>query len=291
MKDSHNNGLKTAMLLGSMWALLLGLGWLLSIGTNQSIWLWIFAIGGLASTFASYWFSDKMALSSMRAREVSAAEAPELYRMVEELSSKASKPMPRVYISPTMSPNAFATGRNPDNAAVCATEGILELLDYRELRAVMGHELMHVYNRDILISSVAAAIAGLITSIAQFFLFFGGSRDSRNGGNAIVGLLMVFLAPVASMVIQLAISRTREFDADHDGALLAEDPMALASALAKISGGIDKTPLAPTPQRETVGSMMIAHPFRGGGMARLFSTHPPMEERIRRLEQLAGYDT
>lgn len=290
MKDSHHNGLKTAVLLGGMWALLLALGWGLSIGTNQSMWLWIFAVGGLVSTFISYWFSDKMALASMQAREVTQAEAPELYQMVEELSSKANKPMPRVYISPTMTPNAFATGRNPENAAVCATEGILQLLDYRELRAVMGHELMHVYNRDILISSVAAAIAGLITSIAQFFLFFGGSRDSRGGGNAIVGLLMVFLAPLASAVIQMAISRTREFDADHDGALLSEDPMALASALSKISGGIDQQPLAPTPRREPVGSMMIAHPFRGGGLSRLFSTHPPMAERIRRLETLAAYE-
>ncbi len=219
------NGLKTAGLLGGMWALLLGIGWLLASGTGSSMYLWLFAGIGLISTAYSYWNSDKIALKSMQARPVSEAEFPWLYQTVRELSDRAGKPMPRLYVSPTSSPNAFATGRNPENSAVCVTEGILHLLSERELRAVIGHELMHVYNRDILTSSVAAAMAGIITSLAQFALFFGGGRQ-RNG-NPLVMLLMVFLAPIASMVIQLAISRTREYDADHDGALLTEDPMAL----------------------------------------------------------------
>lgn len=283
----HNNGLKTAALLGGMWALLLAIGYGLSAGTSNSVFLWVFAGMGLVSTAVSYWFSDKIALASMRARPVSEVEAPDLYLMVRELSTAAGQPMPSIHIAPTMSPNAFATGRNPKNAAVCVTEGILQILNRRELRGVLGHELMHVYNRDILTSSVAAAIGGLITSLAQFALFFGG-RDRQNS-NPIVGILMAILAPMAAAVIQMAISRTREFDADQDGAQLTQDPLALASALKKISRGTDAVPLEPTPSREGVAAMMISNPFRGGGMAKMFSTHPPTEERVRRLEQMAGY--
>lgn len=288
MRDTHNNGLKTVLLLGGMWGILLAVGWGLAAGTSNSMFLWIFAGMGLVSTFVSYWFSDRMALASMRARPLSEVEAPEIHQMVRELATSAGQPMPSIHISPTASPNAFATGRNPKNAAVCVTEGILQILDRRELRAVLGHELAHVYNRDILISSVAAAIGGIITSIAQFAMFFGGGRD-RQGGNPLVAILMMILAPLAAVVVRSAISRTREFDADKSGAELTQDPMALASALQKISRGTDSRPLQPTPARENVAAMMIANPFRGAGLKQMFSTHPPMEERVRRLEQMAGY--
>lgn len=286
MGTSHRNGVKTAVLFGVLWAILLGIGWVVANSTNSPGFIWLFAVFGVVSTFVSYWFSDTIALRSMQARPLSEVEAPEIYAMVRELATTAGQPMPRIYLSPTTAPNAFATGRNPANAAVCVTRGILEILEPRELRGVLGHELMHVYNRDILTSSVAAAIAGLITSVAQFLMFFGGrSRE----GNPLAGLLMVFLAPIAAMVIQLAISRTREFDADEDGARLTADPLALASALAKLDSGTRQRPLVPTPATESVSHMMIANPFRGAGLTRLFATHPPMEQRIARLERMAGY--
>jgi len=287
----HLNGVKTAALFGVMWAVLIGIGALIANGTGSGAFIWLFALIGLGTTFYSYWNSDKLAIRAMGARPVSEAEAPAMYRIVRELSTTARQPMPRLYISPTMQPNAFATGRNPRNAAVCCTAGILQILDERELRGVLGHELMHVYNRDILTSSVAAAIAGLITSAAQFLLFFGGGGRDR-GGNplALVGMLATaILAPLAASLIQLAISRTREFDADEDGAQLTGDPMALASALAKLERGTAARPLKPEPRLEDVSHMMIANPFRGGGMSKLFATHPPMSERIARLEAMAGY--
>ncbi|QDB80278.1 zinc metalloprotease HtpX [Georgenia wutianyii] len=283
----HLNGVKTAALFGVMWAVLLGIGGLIANGTGSGAFIWLFALIGLATTFYSYWNSDKIAIRAMGARPVSEAEAPAMYRIVRELSTTARQPMPRLYVSPTMQPNAFATGRNPRNAAVCCTAGILQILDERELRGVLGHELMHVYNRDILTSSVAAAIAGLITSAAQFLLFFGGGRD--RGGNPLAMLATAILAPVAASLIQLAISRTREYDADEDGARLTGDPMALASALAKLERGTAAAPLRPDPRLEDVSHMMIANPFRGGGMTKLFATHPPMADRIARLEQMAGY--
>jgi heat shock protein HtpX len=286
MYHRHFNGLKTAGLLGVMWAIVLAIGALVSNGTGESAFLFLFAGVGLVMTAYGYWNSDKIAIRAMRARPVSEAEAPGIYRIVRELSTEARQPMPRLYVSPTAAPNAFATGRNPRNAAVCVTEGILQILTERELRGVLGHELMHVYNRDILTSSVAAAVAGVITSLAQFLLFFGGgNRD--NGGNPLALLATALLAPFAATLIQLAISRTREFDADEDGARLTGDPQALASALRKLEAGTRARPLPQTVQLENVSHLMIANPFRGAGMARLFATHPPMDQRIARLEALA----
>ncbi|GCD21696.1 protease HtpX [Cellulomonas algicola] len=286
MGHQHFNGLKTAALFGALWAVLLGIGWLLGGGTPK--YLLIFAGLGLVMTAYSYWNSDKIAIRAMRARPVSEIEQPAMYRIVRELSTQARQPMPRLYVSPTAAPNAFATGRNPQNAAVCCTEGILHLLDERELRGVLGHELMHVYNRDILTSSVAAAVAGIITSLAQFALFFGGGSDRDRGGNPLAGLLLAFLAPLAATLIQLAISRTREYDADEDGARLTGDPLALASALRKLESGTRARPLPQDRELVDVSHLMIANPFSGQGLAKMFATHPPMSERIARLEKQAG---
>lgn len=280
---NHFNGLKTAGLFGLIWVLLLGMGSL--IGSGRYIWL--FALIGLATTFYSYWNSDKLAIRAMRAYPVSEAQAPAYYRIVRELSSAAGKPMPALYVSPTAAPNAFATGRNPNHAAVCVTEGIVQLLDERELRGVLGHELMHVYNRDILTGSVAAAIAGVITSVAQMAMFFGGGSD-EDRPNPLAMLGMALLAPFAAMIIQMAISRTREYDADEDGAKLTGDPLALASALGKLETGTRRAPLAPTPQVVNASHMMIANPFRAQDVSRFFATHPPMGERIARLEAMAS---
>ena len=284
----HHNGLKTAALMGGLWSLLLLVGWLLAQGTGSAVWLFIMPLIGVAQTAYSYWNSDRLAVRSMGAIEVTEAQQPEMYAIVRELSEAAGQPMPRLYVAPTMSPNAFATGRDPAHAAVCCTQGILQLLNERELRGVLGHELSHVYNRDILTSSVAAGIAGIISSISTIALWFGGGRrDREEGGNVIALLLLAILAPLAASLTQFAVSRTREYDADHDGAVLTNDPLALASALSKLDSGISHVPMGRDPRMEPVSSMMIANPF--GRVKNLFATHPPMAERIARLEEMAGY--
>lgn len=290
---NHFNGLKTAALFGGIFALLLAIGGVIASSTGSPAFIWLFALFGLGMTAYGYWNSDKLAIKAMHAYPVSEAQAPGMYRIVRELSTAAGKPMPKLYISPTAAPNAFATGRNPENAAVCCTEGILGLLDERELRGVLGHELMHVYNRDILTGSVAAAIAGVITSVAQMLMFagmFGGGGNDEDRPNPIAMLAMALLAPFAAMMIQMAISRTREYDADEDGARLTGDPLALASALRKLETGVANAPLQPTPALQNSSHMMIANPFRPQDVSRFFSTHPPMTERIARLEaQASGF--
>lgn len=280
------NTLKTIGLFGLMWVILLALGSAISAGTGQAGWLWGFAIFGVISTFMTYWNSATLALKQMRAYPVSKQQAPVLYGIVEDLSTRASMPMPTIWIAPTSSPNAFATGRNPKNAAVCCTEGILQILDERELRGVLAHELSHVYNRDILTASVASAMAGIITSLAQWAMMFGGGQSRDNRGSGLGAVLAALLAPFIARIVQLGISRTREYDADKDGALLTGDPMALASALEKINVAAGRKPMVKTPDTESVSAMMIANPFKGMNVGKLFSTHPPMEDRVARLEQM-----
>lgn len=282
------NGLKTAVMLGLLTGIILVAGY----GMAGSTGLIVATLGALAMNGAAYFWSDRLALATMRARPVTAYEAPELVSMVRQLATAAGAPMPRVFVSPLAQPNAFATGRNPEHAAVCVTDGILRLLTPRELRAVLAHEMSHVTNRDILISSVAAGLAGIITSLAQFALFLPFGSDDDDAPNPLGALLMLIVAPLAATLIQLSISRTREFEADADGARLSGDPLALASALQKIEAGVRAAPLPGTaPAGSTTAHLMIANPLSGDAMSSLFRTHPATAERVRRLLSMADEAT
>jgi heat shock protein HtpX len=243
-------------------------------------------LGGAMNLWA-YWFSDKMVLRLYNAQEVDETSAPGLYRMVRELAGRAAIPMPRVYLIDEDQPNAFATGRNPENAAVAATTGIMRMLTERELRGVMAHELAHVRHRDILISTISATVAGAISSLAQFGMFFGGRDDEGRPANPVVSLIVMIVAPLAAMLIQFAISRAREFEADRGGAEISGDPQALASALDKIHRYARGIPFATAEAHPATAQMMIMNPLSGGGLAGLFSTHPDTGERIARLHAMA----
>ena len=281
------NAIKTGLLMSGLAAILMLIGG--AVGGDRGVGMaFIIALG---MNFFSYWFSDKIVLKMYGAQEVSAAEAPELYALVQNLAGRARLPMPRVYVIPSDSPNAFATGRNPEHAAVAVTQGIVRMLSSDELAGVLGHELGHVANRDILIQTIAATFASAISFLAYMArmtaFFGGGNRDDDEGGGGLELLVMAILAPIAAMLIQLAISRSREYLADDAGARISGNPLALAQALQKISLGVQRLPLQPTPSHNATAHMFIIKPFIGGGLAALFSTHPSTEERIARLQELA----
>ena len=281
-----SNAVKTTLLLGLLTGLILAIGRFL--GGNQGIVIaFLFAA---VMNFGAYWFSDKMVLRMYSAQPVDEAQAPELYAIVRNLVTRSQMPMPKVYIIPTDTPNAFATGRNPENAAVAVTQGILRLLRPEELEGVLAHELAHVKNRDTLTSTIAATLAGAIMMIANMLrwsaILGGVDRDSRDRGGGIVGLLaMTILAPLAATLIQMAISRSREFEADATGARLIHNPFGLASALEKLETANERAPMPATPQ---TAHLFIVNPLSGATFARLFSTHPPLEERIRRLRAMTA---
>jgi heat shock protein HtpX len=279
------NWMKTAVLMAGIMALFGAVG--MAIGGQQGMLL---ALGfGVVSNFFAYWFSDKMVLKMYNAQEVDETSAPQFYRMVAELAQRAQLPMPRVYLIQEDAPNAFATGRNPDNAAVAATTGILRVLNDRELQGVMAHELAHVKHRDILLSTISATMAGAISALANFAMFFGGRDSEGRPTNPIASIAVAILAPIAAMLIQMAISRAREFEADRLGAEISGDPAALASALEKIHRFSQGVPLEATERNPATAQMMILNPLSGGGLRGLFSTHPETAERIRRLMVMAGH--
>jgi heat shock protein HtpX len=280
------NVLRTTILLAALTVLIVLVGQTLG-GTEGAIIAFVFA--GIMN-FGSYWFSDRIVIAAYGGRQIQQSDDPELFAIVQELALKNQIPMPRLYVVPSESPNAFATGRNPEHAAVAVTVGIRRLLDRRELAGVLAHELAHVTNRDILISSIAATMAGAIMMLARMaqwsMLFGGGRRDERDGGGGAIALLAtVILAPFAAMLIQMAVSRGREYQADDSGARISRDPEALASALRKIAAYSERIPLPATPQ---TAHLFIINPLRGSMLASLFSTHPPLEQRVARLERIAS---
>jgi heat shock protein HtpX len=275
------NILKTAILMAAITALFMAIG--ASFGGRQGMMLALLVAVGM--NFFSYWFSDKLVLKMYKAQQVDESTAPQFYRMVAELAQKAELPMPKVYLINEDAPNAFATGRNPQNAAVAATTGILRVLSERELRGVMAHELAHVKHRDILISTISATMAGAISMLANFAMFFGGRDGQRS--NPIASIAVMILAPLAASLIQMAISRAREFEADRGGAEISGDPQALASALQKIQRAAQGTPLETTERHPETAQMMIMNPLSAGGLRGLFSTHPPTEERVAALLAMA----
>ena len=280
-----SNSFKTALLLGLLTGIILGIGQLFG-GSQGLVIAFVFAV---LINFGSYWFSDKIVLAMYNAREVSGDDAPELYRTVQNLTLRAQLPMPRLYVIPSESPNAFATGRDPQHAAVAVTEGILRIMNREELEGVIAHELSHVKNRDILIGTIAATLAGVVmmlANMARWAAIFGVGRSDRDeeGGGGILGMiLMSVLAPIAAMMIQMAISRSREFLADATGAKIAGNPLGLASGLAKLARASEMVPLEARPE---TAHMFIVSPLTGGSFLSLFSTHPPVEERIARLRAM-----
>ncbi len=281
------NWFRTALLLGAMTMLMVFLGNLFG-GRTGMLFAFMLAMG---MNFFSYWFSDKIVLSMYGAQEIGPSDHPELYSIVQELSHRAGLPMPRVYIIPEESPNAFATGRNPDHSAVAVTEGLLRTMNREELKGVLAHEVAHIRNRDILIGSIAATMAGaimILADMAKWSIFFGGTRDDEEGGSAlgIVGIIvMAIVAPIAAMLIQMAISRSREYLADETGARLAGSPLGLANALEKLALYSRRVPLDANP---ATAHMFIVNPLSGSSIMHLFSTHPPIEERIARLKKMAA---
>jgi heat shock protein HtpX len=276
------NWFKTTLLMAAIVALFGVIGG--AVGGAQGMVIALL-LGGAMNVFA-YWNSDKMVLRMYNAQQVDEASSPYLYNMVKELAGRAGLPMPRVYIIDEAQPNAFATGRNPENAAVAATTGILQMLSQRELRGVMAHELAHVQHRDILISTISATMAGAISALANIAMFFGGRDEEGRPANPLASILVALLAPLAASLIQMAISRAREFEADRGGAEISRDPHALADALSKIDAYARGIPMPAAEAHPETAQMMIMNPLSGGGLAGLFSTHPATEERIARLRQL-----
>ncbi len=280
------NTLKTVVLLTFMTVLLVFAGAALG-GRVGMVYAFIFA---LIMNFVSYWFSDKIVLAMYRAQPVTEAQAPDLYAIIRRLTQKAGLPMPKVYIIPSETPNAFATGRNPEHGVVAVTEGIMRLLSHEELEGVLAHELAHIKHRDILTGTIVATIAGAISMLAQMaqwaFLFGGGRRDDNEGGSPVAALVMMIVAPIAAMLVQMAISRTREYEADAGGARLAGNPYGLANALLKLERGAQVLPLQNA--NPATAHLFIVSPLSGGGIFTLFSTHPPIAERVKRLKEMAG---
>ena len=277
------NLMKTAILMAAITALFMAIGSVLGGRSGMMVAL----IVALGMNFFSYWFSDKLVLKMYNAQEVDETSAPQFYGMVRDLAQRARLPMPKVYLINEDAPNAFATGRNPEHAAVAATTGILRVLSERELRGVMAHELAHVRHRDILISTVSATMAGAISMLANFAMFFGGRNSEGRSTNPIVGILVILLAPLAASLIQMAISRAREFEADRGGAEISGEPQALASALQKIERIAKGTSLEATERHPETAQMMIVNPLSAGGLRGLFSTHPSTEERVEKLMAMA----